>query len=170
MTKILKIGVLLVAFVWMAGTVQAQKFGYMNSQALLSEMSEVKQARTNLETLEKQLRQKGQNMLTALQTKYQDLQKQAEAGTLSPKQQEEAATMLRAEEAKIGEFEQNMMKQIQEKEAALLQPILTKVNDAIKAVATENGYAYIFDASTSVLLYADESSDVSSLVKAKLGL
>jgi len=52
----------------------------------------------------------------------------------------------------------------------LLQPIYDKVNTAIKAVAEEEGYAFIFDGSTQVLLYADETTDVSSKVKAKLGM
>ena len=154
----------------MSMNVQAQKFGFMNSQLLLSEMAEVKQANSNLETLQKQLQQKGQNMLQALQTKYAEIQQKVERGELSPKQQEEEAMKLRQEEAEIGKFEQEMVKNIQEKEAALLQPILDKVNTAIKSVAEENGYTYIFDASTSILLYAQETTDVSSLVKAKLGL
>ncbi|MFT6018575.1 MAG: Skp family chaperone for outer membrane protein, partial [Saprospiraceae bacterium] len=36
------------------------------------------------------------------------------------------------------------------------------------AVAKENGYTMIFNA--AVLLYADEVMDVSTLVKAKLGM
>lgn len=170
MKKLIKISALLIAIVCMSVSVQAQKFGYMNSQLLLSEMSEVKQANANLETFQKQIQQQGQNKLQALQTKYQEIQQKVERGELSPKQQEEEAMKLRQEEAEIGQFEQEMIKKIQEKEAALLQPILDKVNTAIKSVAEENGYTYIFDASTSILLYAQETTDVSSLVKAKLGI
>jgi len=41
-----------------------------------------------------------------------------------------------------------------------------------KDVAKENGYTYIFDTSPGigVVLYADESTDVTALVKAKLGM
>ena len=46
----------------------------------------------------------------------------------------------------------------------------TLLQSAIDAVASENGYAYIFDYSTGFVLYADASTDVSSLVKSKLGL
>jgi len=170
MKKLIKISALLIAIVCMSVSVQAQKFGYMNSQLLLSEMAEVKQANANLETLQKQLQKQGQNMVQALQTKYTDLQQKVERGELSPKQQEEEALKLREEEAKIGQYEQKMVNDIKTKEAALLQPILDKVNVAIQAVAEENGYTYIFDASTSILLYAQETTDVSSLVKSKLGI
>lgn len=166
----MKTCIMLFVFVSMVTVAQAQKFGYVNSQALLAEMADVKQARSELETLEKQLRAKGQGMLTELQTKYQEVQKRVAEGALSPKQQEEEATKLRTEEAKIAQYEQDMIKKIQEKEATLLQPILDKVNTAIKNVAEENGYTFIFDSSTQILLYAQESTDVSSLVKMKLGI
>lgn len=170
MTKLMKTFALLLVLVGTVAVAQAQKFGYVNSQALLAEMSDVKQARSELETLEKQLRAKGQGMLTSFQAKYEDVQKKVQQGILSPKQQEEEAIKLREEETKIAQFEQEMMQKIQQKEATLLQPILDRVNTAIKDVAEENGYTFIFDASTSILLYAQESTDVSSLIKSKLGI
>jgi Skp family chaperone for outer membrane proteins len=51
-----------------------------------------------------------------------------------------------------------------------MQPILDKVNAAIKAVAEEHGYQFIFDAQSGVILYADESADITALVKAKLNM
>jgi outer membrane protein len=51
-----------------------------------------------------------------------------------------------------------------------MQPILDKVNEAIQSVAKEQGFHYIFDANSGVILYADESTDVTNLVKAKLGI
>ena len=80
--------------------------------------------------------------------------------------------MLKAEEAKLAQFEQDVQRQVLERRDALLQPILDRVNTAIEEVAKEDGYAYIFDASpgTGILLYADESTDVAVKVRAKLGL
>ena len=66
-----------------------------------------------------------------------------------------------------------MENQIMEKRNTLLQPIFDKVNGAIKDVAKENGYNYIFDRNAqngSTILYADETQDVTALVKSKLGL
>jgi len=170
MKKLLTCACLMLALTFMSTTVSAQKFGYVNSQLLLSEMSEVEQAKANLEVLGQQLRKKGEAMVTDLQAKYADAQKKAAEGTLSPKDQETEMTKLKTKEAEIAKFEQDMMQQLQKKEADLLQPIYDKVNTAIKAVAQEEGYAFIFDGSTQVLLYADESTDVSSKVKAKLGM
>lgn len=154
---------------FLAGKADAQKFGYLNSKALLAEMPEVKQANSNLEALQKQLQKRGQQMLQTLQTNYQELQRKEQQGELSPKQLEEEAKLLKQKEEELGKFEQDMQKQLVEKENQLLQPILEKVNTAIRAVASENGFTYIFDASLGFILYADESTDVTNLVKAKLG-
>ena len=51
-----------------------------------------------------------------------------------------------------------------------IAPVRTKALDAIKTVAREKGYAYVIDASTSVLLVKPESDDLMPFVKAKLGI
>ena len=168
MKRILKISGLLLMVFGAMSTVQAQKFGYVNSSAILAEMPEVKQMEANLEALQKQLQKKGQGMVEQLQQDYAAIQQKAASGDLSPKQQEEAGKKLEDQQAEIGKFEQDMVKQLQEKRNKELQPILEKVNQAITDVAKENGLQFIFD--EGVILYADESMDVANLVKAKLGL
>lgn len=170
MKRILKISLLVTVAMCSLVVAQAQKFGYVNSAAILAEMPEVKQADANLEALQKQLQKKGQGMVEQLQKDYVAVQQKVERGELSPKQQEEEAKKLKDRETEIGQFEQDMVKQIQDKRTELLQPIYDKVNQAIKDVAGENGFQFIFDISTGILLYADESQDVSAQVKAKLNM
>ena len=43
-------------------------------------------------------------------------------------------------------------------------------DDAIAAVAKANGFKMIIDVNSGALLYADETMDVTKLVKAKLGM
>ncbi|MDX1684862.1 MAG: OmpH family outer membrane protein [Saprospiraceae bacterium] len=167
--KIFKYAVM--ALVLLATTqLEAQKFGYVNSQALLAEMPEVKQAEANLDALKKQLQKKGQQMLTDLETKYKELQRKEAQGELSPKQIESEAQKIKEEESKIARFEQDMQQQLMKKQEELMQPVIDKVNTAISNVAEEGGYEYIFDAVGGFILYADESNDVTAQVKAKLGL
>jgi outer membrane protein len=149
-------------------TLNAQKFGYLNSAALLQEMPEVKEAEANLETLQKQLQAKGKKLVEDFQAKYADLERRQ--NEIAPKDLEGEVTKLREEEANIGKFEQDMQRQLVEKRETLLQPILDRVNQAIKELAEAEGYTYIFDSSAGVLLYADETTDVTSKVKAKLGM
>ena len=168
MKQVLKIAALLLVLVSTATAVQAQKFGYVNSTALLAELPEVKQAEANLEALQKQLQKKGQSMVEQLQQEYGEIQGQIERGELSPKQQEEAGKKLETKQQEIAQFEQEMMGQIQAKRQELLEPIYSRVNEAIATVAKEGGYTFIFD--QNVLLYYEESQDVSDEVKAKLNL
>ncbi|MCF8301389.1 MAG: OmpH family outer membrane protein [Bacteroidota bacterium] len=147
-------------------TLSAQKFGYLNSQAILAELPEVKQSEAELEALQKQLQKKGQTMLETLQADYQVMQKKVDSGELSPKMQEEEGKKLQVREEDLNKFQQEMMNTLQEKRNTLLKPIYDKLTAALKVVAQENGYAYIFD--QSILLFSDPAGDVSALVKAKL--
>ena len=148
----------------------AQKFGYLNSAALLDEMPEVKAANTSLQTFQEQLVKQGRAKVEALQTKYQKLAEDEKKGLLAPKQLQEESTKLKAEEDEISKSEQEMQQQVGQKRETSLKPIIDRVNTAIKDVAKEQGYTYIFDSNAGVLLYADEKSDATNFVRAKLGL
>ena len=89
---------------------------------------------------------------------------------MSPVEQEEEGKKLELRKNKIGEFEQEMQQQLKEKNEELMTPLVDVVNQAIKDVATEGSYQMIFDQSTGIILFADENVDVSSQVKAKLGM
>ncbi len=170
MKSILKYTLMLVLAVTFCISAEAQKIGYVDSGSLLEMMPKVKEAESNLETLGKQLQAKGQKMMTDYQTKAQDLQRRVQAGDIAPKDQDAQVAMLKDDEAKIQQFDQDMQKQLSDKREALLAPILDEVKTAIQAVAKENGYTYIFDGSpgVGVLLYADETTNITAQVKAKL--
>lgn len=166
MRNIIKIAALMALLMVSFSTVQAQKFGYVNSTELLGELPELKAAEAELEALQKQLQKKGQGMVEQLQKDYQEIQQKIERGELSPKEQDEQAKSLETRQQAIAKFEQDMVGQIQNKRTQLYEPIYTKVNDAIAAVAKEQGYTFIFD--KQILLYSEDTQDVSTLVKAKL--
>ena len=168
--RTLKFGLILSIMACATVGMEAQKFGYLNSAALLQEMPEVKEAEANLETLQKQLQAKGQKMVEDFQGKYAELERRHNEGGIAPKDLEAEAQKLRDEETNIAKYEQDMQRQLLEKREALLQPILDRVNEAIEQVAKEAGYMYIFDSSAGVILYADESTDVTAAVKSKLGM
>lgn len=170
MKKIFTIVMLSALFVMGTSDLMAQKFGYMNSTALLSEMPDVKQAQANLEALKTQLQKKGQQEIEKLQKDFQDVQRKYEQGLLSPKEQEEEGARLKTREQELAKTEQQMIQQLSEKEQSLMQPILERVNTVIKTIADEEGFTYIFDTSTGVLLFAEESMDVTDKVRQRLGM
>ena len=152
-----------------AGAAQAQvKVGYINSAAILSEMPEVQQMRSNLEGFSTQLRKKGQQLVTQYQQKEQEAMQKEERGELSPLQKQQIIEELQKMQQEILAFEQEMQTKVVAKEQELLEPILDRVDTAIKSVAGKNGYAYVFDLSSGAILYANESNDITNLVKAEL--
>jgi outer membrane protein len=154
-----------------AQSISAQtKVGYINAAAILVEMPEVKQADSNLKVLSEQLQKKDEQMVATLQGKYQELQKKEKSGEIAPKELEMQSKKLEADRDSVVKFEQEIQAQLSEKKQTMYAPILEKVNKAIDDVAKENGFSYIFDASSGVILYAEENKDVSALVRTKLGL
>lgn len=149
-------------------TASAQKLAYVNSQMILSEMSEVKQANSNLETFRNQLMNLGQMRVESLQKKYQELELKQQRGELSPKQLEEETAKLKNDEEEIMRFEQDSQRRIREKNEELFQPILEKVQNAIDEVAKEEAYTYVFDSGSGFILYADETTDITVKVLEKI--
>jgi outer membrane protein len=148
----------------------SQKFGYCNSSALLTSIPEVKAADSDLQAFQAQLTKRGQEMVKALQDKAAELDRKEKQGTISPKDLETQGLKLKEEESSIAKYEQEVYDKLAQKREELFKPILDKVNQAMADVAKENQFAFVFDQNTQVLLYADESLDVTNLVKAKLGI
>lgn len=151
-------------------SLMGQKFGYMDSNALVAQMPEVKQADAKLETLQKQLQKQGQQKLQALQQKAQELERKEKQGEIAPKKLQEEAEKLQAEQMELQQFEQEMQQQVMKKRQELYEPIFDKVNQVIEEVAKEKNYTYVFDLSAGSILYADESTDITAVVQQRLGL
>ena len=147
-----------------------QKIGYLNAQAILADMAEMKAADSQLEAFAKQLQAKDSVMVTAFQAKYQKLAADQQAGTIAPIQLDQEKKKLETEQASIQEFEQKMQQDLAAKRKDYYSPVLDKVNKAITEVAKENGFTYVIDATTGSLLFADEKNDLQNLVRKKLGL
>lgn len=149
-------------------TVMAQaKFGHMNSQVLLQAMPESASAETEMVAFRTQLEQRIQGLNAEYEKKYMEYS-QLDAST--PQStiadlQNEIGTM----ENRIREYSVNAEKELMAKNEELLQPILTKLQDAISAVGKENGFTYIFDLSTGTIVY-ESGENIEPLVKAKLGI
>ena len=162
----------LVLIMSLASTIglQAQNFGYVKTDEILTELPAIKVAESNLTSFQSILTKKREQMIAVAQAKYQDVSTRQQAGTIAPAELAKEEAALQAMQDSIGSFEQEIVAKYQAKKAELLQPILDGVNEAIKAVAKENNYTYVFDYGSGILLYADEQKDITKLVKTKLGM
>jgi len=173
MKNLLKLGSFLIVFMLLSTTTQAQqKYGYMNFDAIVSIMPEMKSVQATLETTQKQYQDRGQKMIEELQAEFQAAQAKMAQGTLSPKQQEEEQKRLEAKQGEIQKYEQEMVLAIQKKEFELLGPVREKMKTAIDSVAAEGGFTFIFNYPTAAntILFADAGADVTDEVAKKLGV
>jgi outer membrane protein len=162
---------LLSAFLFLGASalVAQDKYGHLNFGNLISSLEETKAADSQLSDYQKQLVAKGEEMAKSWQEKAQKFAQKAQAGELAPAEQQKQQTALEEERGKILEYEQEVSQKVQLKRKELLEPIITKVEQAIEDVAKENGYVMIFDTSVfNAILFAEETDDVVDLVKAKL--
>ena len=155
----------------MAASAQtALKYGHMNLGNLLEGMPETKSANDNLKLFADSLQAVDKKMTDAFQEVYSKLEQEYNAGLLTPVQAQQRQAELQKQQEDIQKFEQQAQQSVAAKREELLRPILTRVEDAVKAVATENNYAMIFDTSSGAFLFVNEADDVSALVKKKLGM
>lgn len=151
--------------------VSAQKFGHVNTAAILEAMPEVKGADQILSAFQEGLIKGGEPKATAFEANYKKYLEDVNAGTLSKVQQTERETALAQAQQEIQQYEQQVQLQVLQKREELLKPILQKIDEAIKAEGKEGGYTFIFDSSVSgALLFAKESDDLLPAVKKRLGI
>ena len=153
-----------------AGQAQAQKFGYVNSAIILKDMPEMKQLQSTLEAYQSILKKDGEAKVAAYQAEEQAASQKKQRGEMTPKEEEVVTAKLQKMQEELYAYSQKMDNDMAEKQQKEMQPILDRVNTAIQDVAKEGTFQFIFDAQSGVILYADESSDVTKLVRAKLGL
>lgn len=148
----------------------ASKYGHMNLGNLLESMPETKNANTALKVFGDSLSAIDEKMTKSFQEEVAKYQTDYQEGKLTPVQSAQIEAELQKKQQEIQQFEQQAQQSVAAKREELLRPILTKVNDAVKAVATENGYLMIFDTSSGAMLFASDTDDVTAKVKAKLGM
>lgn len=146
-------------------TMMAQKFGKVNTQAIMQSMPEVSKANGELEALQKQYANDLQAMQNELQRKSEEYQKNQ--STMNATKQKETETELQNMYNKIQQTYQDNQKALQDKSNELMQPILTKVRNAINAVGQAGGYTYIFEEGAAIFTGANVK-DVTAEVQAKL--
>lgn len=170
MKKILKPSLVILFCAMMSiGFGQANaKLGYIDSNELLDLMPGKDSVQDALKSYQKTLENQLQTMYSEYQTKVQEYQ--TNSSTMSDIIRQTKEKELADLETRIQTFQQQADSDLQDKQVALLQPILDKAKNAISAVAKENGYTYIFDVGTGAFLFYEKGDNILPLVKTKLGL
>jgi outer membrane protein len=150
---------------------QELKFGHIDTEALVQSLPETDTALARLERLGRDLSNTYELMQVELNNKSAAYDK--EAANLLDIVRQSREQELYDLNRRMQEFQQTAQQQYQEKQNEYIQPIMAKVEKAIKDVGKENGFIYIFTTGQgSAVGYFDEtkSVDIMPLAKAKLGV
>jgi outer membrane protein len=165
--KTLVVAFLLISFASFAQTSgQPIKIGYTNVEYILLQMPESKRIENELKTHSTQLESQLKNKYSEYETKLQAYEKSA--ATMDKVVRDDKEKELMNLNNSIQEFQRSAQASLQQKEKSLVDPVISKIDQAIKDVAKENGYTYVF--SNQALLAGPEEGDISPLVLKKLGV
>jgi outer membrane protein len=146
----------------------AMKLGHLNSQQLLSLMPEVATANKAIEAYAKTYQDQLEGMQKDYEKKIQEYT--AQEKTMTEAMKEVKQKEIQDLQKRMEDLQQSAQDKIAAKKQELFKPILDKADKAIKDVAAEGGYDYIFDAGNGSLLFGKESLDILPKVKVKLGI
>ncbi len=149
-------------------TMFAQKFGHLDSQALLQSLPEATAVQSKLEAKGKEYEKQLTDMQSELQRKAEEYDKTK--STMNATKQAETEKELQDMYTKIQQTAQDNQKAITDEQQRELGPVLDKVRNAIAAVAKAGNYVYIMEKAAGQPLYINEtlSKDVTAEVKAQL--
>lgn len=149
----------------------AQKYGYIDSDYILENLPEYKEAKEKLDKL-------AERWTKEIEERYEVLKKKKEAfareEVLLPAEEKKK----RAEEIEKLETEAMEMQKLRfgvsgdyfQKRQELIKPIQDKVFSAMQKVASNKNFSFIFDkANQSNLIYADDKFDLSDDVLKEMG-
>lgn len=144
------------------------KFGHVNYAELMQLVPGFDTAQANILSYQTELQEEGEAMAKEFRDKQTHLQAYAgTAGASSAKlkiMQDELENLYK----KIQEFSQSIELLVYEKQLEVLKPLQDLLLEAIKEVAKEGKYTYIFDLNT--LASSALGDDISTQVKTKLGV
>jgi len=144
----------------------AQKVGHFNLGNFLAGLPEVADVDSLLQIYQKTLEDTLQQMDTKLKMDVESYQKNR-GNMTAVKAQEKEQSFYAADQA-VQQYAQKAEYMLAEKRQILLTPILEKLDIIIKEIGKEGKYSIILDASMmNALLFAKETEDVATLVKAK---
>lgn len=166
MKRIVKLATVALLTIGSFSVAQAQKVAHISVDSLISIMPESKVAEGVIMKHQKELEGQVATMQTELQTKYEKYM--AEGATMSDLIKASKEKELQDLKNRVDEFTQQARQDLQNKQQELSRPIYDKARKAIEMVAKENGYKYVLDTSTGVVIYSEPTEDILPLVKKKL--
>jgi len=150
----------------------AQKIGYVDSEYILNRHPDYKQVQEEMDALAVEWKKEAQNLENEIKEMYNALK--AEEVLLTEEMYEERLQAIKEKEKNATAFNNRVFGingQYFQKQSELLQPLQSKIFDAIDKVSKRNGIAILFDKASGLsMIYTDPRHDYSDFVIEELGL
>jgi outer membrane protein len=146
---------------------QSAKFGYVNSQDLISLLPEAQRADSLLQAFARDVQAQYAEYRKEYETKLQDFE--SNRAQLSEFVASSREADLQALARRIKEFEAESQPLLERKRNELFVPVLNRAQELLGQIAAENGYRMIFDSANGSIAWAPEADNVLPLVRKKLG-
>ena len=158
------------------------KIAFVDSEVIIAQLPEAQDVKKKLEELQKQyvdtITVKENDIKAkadAFKAKYEDAQKQIEAGKLNADQikalEGELGMMqegVQALDQDLSIYKQNVQKNLYDVQLELFKPVKEKITKAIENLAKELKYNMVLDKASDALIYGDKEIDITFKVLDKL--
>ena len=151
---------------------EGQKFGYIDTNFILSKMPEYAKAQSEIDQLSGGWQKEVEEMSKNVESLYASLK--AEEVLLTDEMKGERMDAIHKKEAELKEYQRKVFGfggLFFLKKQELIKPLQDKVFEAVEKVAKQNRLAIIFDKSGDlVIIYTDPRHDYTDFVLEELGL
>lgn len=149
----------------------AQKFAYVDSDYILSKMTEFAQAEEKIDDFSKEWQSEIESAYEEVEQMYRDYQSEQVLLTSEMKTKREEAII--EKEKSVQSLQQKYFGNngdLYKKRQDLIKPIQDRIFDAVQQLAASNKYSIIFDASSDlIMLYSNPDLDKSDKVLELMG-
>ena len=149
------------------------KIGYTNVEFVLAYMPEFKSMQKELETYQGQLAKRLKVKDDYVKQKYQEYLTLKEQGATEARLKPMEEELLKLDQ-EVQQLAAKSEEELVNKQQALLEPVLKKLQDAIDDIAATKGYEYILNQTTSAgvstILFGPEEADITKDLFTKLGM
>ncbi|MEG2070011.1 MAG: OmpH family outer membrane protein [Bacteroidales bacterium] len=150
----------------------SQKYAYIDSEYILSNMPDYKEAQAELDRMAVEWQKEIEAKFKTIDSMYKKYQVEAITLPDNMKKSREDAIIAAEQDAK------NLQKRrfgkdgdLFKKREELVKPIQDRVFTAIDEYAKDRGYAFVFDVAGSMtIVYADPKWDINDAIMQKLGI
>ena len=147
----------------------AQKFGYVQSQKVLAEYQEYIDVQTKLNEIRTSYEQEYQQKVQEYQKMAEEIDSQSLL--LSPEKKQEKMRQAQELAVAIERFKYEKLGpegELYRKSMEFTKPIIEKINKLIEQIGNDEGYDFIFDASSGALVHALPKYDITDMIIEKL--